>query len=208
MRLLPYQRVFGSRTPKRWRQPSSRDSNEELTRRASNLLELTSPAFNHAPGLVEVKNDLAESGHFSEFIIGTVETLRKIMKTIIISLFVSFYFAAGSFAQADGPKPVVKAEKPAKEVAAKKPRPIPFNGPIVAVDKTAKTVTVGKNKLRVFYVTPETRINRDRVPATLEQLGQGERVGGSYRENASGKLELVTINVNTNPPGKEKKEKN
>ena len=130
------------------------------------------------------------------------------MKKIIISLLVSFCFVSGSFAQADGPKPVTKGENPGKKVAAKKPRPVPFNGPIAAVDKSAKTVTVGKNKLRVFYVTPETRINRDRMPATLEQLAQGERVGGSYRENASGKLELVTINVNTSPAEKDKREKN
>jgi hypothetical protein len=115
------------------------------------------------------------------------------------------------------PKPVITNDKPAapaKPAAApKKQRPVPFSGPIAAVDKTAKTITVGKNKLRVFQITGETKINKDKKPATLDQIVAGEVVGGSYRENAEGKLEIVTLNAgehgkgNGNEDSKEKKEK-
>jgi hypothetical protein len=112
------------------------------------------------------------------------------------------------------PKPVITNDKPAapsKPAPAKKQRPVPFSGPVAAVDKTAKTITVGKNKLRVFQITSETKINKDKKPATLDQIVAGEVVGGSYRENADGKLEVVTLNAGERGKGneepKEKKEK-
>lgn len=131
------------------------------------------------------------------------------MKATILLLIASLCTVHLTFGQAPGPKPVLPDAKPAaKPAAPKKSRPIPFHGPIAAVNKTTKTVTVGKNKLRVFYITPETKINRDKQPTSIEQLVQGTQVGGSYREDPSGKLELVTINVKGSEGVADKKTKN
>ena len=50
-------------------------------------------------------------------------------------------------------------------------------------------------KHRVFYVTPQTKINKEKIPATLNALAIGDYVGGYAREKADGKLELVTLNI-------------
>src|SRR5438067_11596144 len=60
-----------------------------------------------------------------------------------------------------------KTEKPAKGG--------PFNGNLLAVDKVAKTVSVGK---RIFQVTSETRIKKAGKPATLDDGVIGEKVSG------------------------------
>jgi hypothetical protein len=94
-----------------------------------------------------------------------------------------FAQAADKEAPADAPKTQNQAR-------------LPFNGKISAVDKNAKTITLeGKEKARVFLITSETRIRKERKPATLDEVQVGERVGGSYRESAEGKMELLTLNV-------------
>src|SRR5712672_2288568 len=91
------------------------------------------------------------------------------------------------------------ADNPAETPPAKtekKLRSLPFNGRVSAVDKAAKTVTLeGKEKVRVFQVTSETKIHKDKKPATLDDVVVGDRVGGAYRENAEGKMELVSLNT-------------
>ena len=83
----------------------------------------------------------------------------------------------------------------------------PFHGKLASVDKTAKTITLeGKEKARVFLITSETRIRKDRKPATLDDVQLGERVGGSARENAAGKMEVVTLNVGLAARGAKAKE--
>ena len=90
------------------------------------------------------------------------------------------------------------AEKPAETPgkAEKKAKALPFNGKVGAVDKNAKTVTLeGKEKSRVFQITSETKIHKEKKPATLDDVMVGDHVGGSYRENAEGKMEVVTLNT-------------
>jgi hypothetical protein len=66
----------------------------------------------------------------------------------------------------------------------------------------------GKEKVRVFQVTSETKIHKDKKPATLDDVVVGDRVGGAYRENAEGKMELVTLNTGLpQPKGKTKEAK-
>src|SRR5258706_8539609 len=74
------------------------------------------------------------------------------------------------------PTPPAKTEK--------KPRALPFKGTVASVDKVTKTVTLeGKEKTRTFQVTSETKIHdKDKKPATLDQVMVGEHVGGSSRE--------------------------
>lgn len=108
-----------------------------------------------------------------------------------------------------------KKEKPA---AAKKDAPkgekkngrIPFNGKIAAVDKTAKTITVGE---RVFQITSETKLIKAGKPATLDDAAVGEQVGGSYIKTEDGKLNATTVRIGPKPDappkdeGKKKKRK-
>jgi hypothetical protein len=128
------------------------------------------------------------------------------MKNIILALSTVLLFASIGLSSAADPKPIITEDKPAtpaKPVTRpKKQRSIPFNGPVAAIDKTAKTVTIGKNKLRVFQITGETKINKDKKPATLDQISVGEIVGGSYRESADGKLEVMTLNAGERGNGK------
>ena len=74
-------------------------------------------------------------------------------------------------------------KKPASEAApaaAKKPSAGPFHGKLVAVDKMAKTITVGK---RTFQITSTTKIRKNDKPATLEDgvVGEECRAGRAGR---------------------------
>jgi len=96
-------------------------------------------------------------------------------------------------------------EKPADD--AKKARGMPFNGKISAVDKTAKTITLeGKEKNRTFQLTATTKISKEKKPITLEDVTVGDYVGGYARENAEGKLEVVTLNTGLPPRGAKAKD--
>jgi len=87
------------------------------------------------------------------------------------------------------------ATPPAKP--EKKAKALPFHGTVGSMDKVAKTVTLeGKEKTRTFQITSETKIHgKDKKPATLNEVAVGDHVGGSSRETADGKMELVTLNV-------------
>ncbi len=67
----------------------------------------------------------------------------------------------------------------------------PFHGKLVSIDKTAKTITVGK---RTFQITSETKIKKSGKPATLEDGVVGETVSGYIKPGADGKLNATTVN--------------
>src|SRR6266704_1380383 len=94
------------------------------------------------------------------------------------------------------PATPAKPEKKAKAMASR--------GNVASVDKVAKTVTLeGKEKNRTFQVTSETKIHdKDKKPATLDQVMVGDHVGISSRETADGKMELVTLNILAKPAKK------
>ncbi len=75
---------------------------------------------------------------------------------------------------------------------ARQPGAGPFHGKLATVDKAARTITVGK---RTFQITPETRINREGKPATLEQAVVGEPVSGYVKPNSQGTLVATTLNL-------------
>ena len=78
-------------------------------------------------------------------------------------------------------------DKPAveKKETKKKPRVMPFRGTLKALDKTAKTITVGK---RTFQITSETRIFKGKEPGTFEDGVVGKPVSGGFYEGEDGKL--------------------
>lgn len=89
------------------------------------------------------------------------------------------------------------------EKAPKKQGAIPFRGKVNAVDKTAKTVTVGE---RVFQVTPDTKLMKAGKPAKLDDAVVGEEVGGNYRKADDGKLVAQMIRFGPKPDADAKKE--
>ncbi len=102
------------------------------------------------------------------------------------------------------------AEK--KQPAEKKPKTVPFNGELTAVDKVAKTITVGK---RVFQLTSETKLYKgEKTPATLDEGVVGQPVRGSYHKTEDGKLIANSVYFgpktepkSSAPPKKDKNEK-
>jgi hypothetical protein len=81
-------------------------------------------------------------------------------------------------------------EKPAKAG--------PFRGKLAAIDKVAKTITVGK---RTFQITSETKLKKAGKPATLEEGVVGEAVSGYIKPSADGKLVATTVNFGPKAAG-------
>ena len=86
------------------------------------------------------------------------------------------------------------ADAPAAKAhhAAKKHGALPFHGKIAKLDAAAMTFTIGK---RTFVVTPATKLIKDGQPAVFSDLTAGEKVGGSYKKAADGKLEVATLRI-------------
>lgn len=74
---------------------------------------------------------------------------------------------------------------------AKKSGAGPFHGKLAALDKQAKTITVGK---RTFQITSETKITRGGKPATLDEGVVGEPASGYVKPGADGKLIATKVN--------------
>jgi hypothetical protein len=79
----------------------------------------------------------------------------------------------------------------------KQPSSVPFQGTIAEVDKTARTITVGK---RVFQVTSETKIFKaDRTPALFEDAIVKDHITGSYIKADDGKLLAKSLYLGEKP---------
>ena len=75
-------------------------------------------------------------------------------------------------------KPPVKKDKEEKSAHA-------FHGKLKAVDKNARSMSVGKS---IYYVNAETHIQRGEKPATLESAVVGEEVRGYVKPGADGRM--------------------
>lgn len=88
--------------------------------------------------------------------------------------------------------------KPSTNASAtpKLPQGMPIYGKVGAIDKQAGTITLqGKEKVRIFYITAQTRIHRDGKPARLEDVVIGQWIGGYARPDAQGRSTLSTLNL-------------
>lgn len=94
------------------------------------------------------------------------------------------------------PSPAPTASAAAKSSPAKS-RAVAFHGPIDSVDKVAKTVTIGKKKLREIHITAQTKLLKGdgKTPATWNDLVKGAEARGSYKKSEKGELEAVTFKV-------------
>jgi hypothetical protein len=112
---------------------------------------------------------------------------NSIPKTIALTLLAAAITALPLplSAQTTNKAPAKKAAPEKSEPAARKSRSIPFSGDIAAIDKAAKTITVGQ---RTFQITSETKLQKADKPATLADGAVGEYVTGSYKKTNDGKL--------------------
>jgi hypothetical protein len=120
--------------------------------------------------------------------------MRKLLSSLLIAAVAACLVTLP--APAADKKPAPEEKKGEK----KGPNPIPFRGKISAVDKAAKTVTVGERK---FHVLATTKVNKAGKPATLDDAVVGEDVGGAYLEGEGGRLELRSLRLG--PPAKKPK---
>ena len=73
--------------------------------------------------------------------------------------------------------------------AAKKAHP--FRGKLAAVDKVAKTISLGKS---TYYITSETKFKKADKPATLDDGVIGEDVSGYVKPGDGGRMVAATVN--------------
>jgi len=93
-------------------------------------------------------------------------------------------------------------KKPAVAGEAKKAGKVqvaPFRGKLTAVDKLAKTITVGE---RVFQITSKTKLVKAGKPCVLEGAVVGEDLGGQYKTADDGKLEALSVRFGAKPDAK------
>jgi len=120
------------------------------------------------------------------------------MKNSIIHASVAWLISAAilgtvssSVAQTTNKVPTEK-KAPAQSTEAEKPaKGGPFHGKLAAIDKVAKTITVGK---RTFQITSESKLKKSGKPATLEDGVVGETVSGYVKPSPDGKLVATTVN--------------
>jgi hypothetical protein len=93
------------------------------------------------------------------------------------------------------------ANKPAPE---KKAVAHPFHGTLTAVDKNAKTITVGKVTYRI---TSETKLKKNDKPATLDDGVIGDEVAGYVKPDADGKLFASSVRFGAKSDSKGTKKK-
>jgi len=94
-----------------------------------------------------------------------------------------------------------KPKAPAAGSAPEKPpqshnRPPPFRGTVAAVDKAAKTVTVGE---RTFHISSETKLFNGNRPGTLDEIKAGDPISGNFVKGKDGKLTAKTIRFGARP---------
>jgi|SRR3954467_14470551 hypothetical protein len=68
----------------------------------------------------------------------------------------------------------------------------PFRGKLAAVDKVAKTITLGKS---TYQITSETKIKKADKPATLDDATLGEEVTGFAKPGDGGKFFASSLNI-------------
>jgi hypothetical protein len=123
--------------------------------------------------------------------------IKSKLKTVVPGLLIlgmmvlpSQLFAQITNKTAAEKRPTTETKEPSK--TEKKSSAGPFHGKLAAMDKIAKTITVGK---RTFQITSETKIKKAGKFATLEDGVVGEDVSGYVKPSAAdGKLVATTVN--------------
>ena len=90
----------------------------------------------------------------------------------------------------------------ATNAVVKKPVAGPFHGRLAAIDKSAKTITVGK---RTFQITSETKLAKDGKPATFDAGVAGEECSGYVKPADGGKWVATSVTFGAKPEKAAKK---
>lgn len=93
-------------------------------------------------------------------------------------------------AQTQTNKPATASKSASSKSGESKQSAGPFHGKLAALDKSARTITVGK---RTFQVTAETKIIKNDKPATLNDGVVDDVVSGYFKTSSDGKLTLTTL---------------
>ena len=91
------------------------------------------------------------------------------------------------------------AEKKESAKGERKPSAHPFHGKLAAVDKAARTITVGKS---TYHITSDSKISKAGKPATLEDGVVGEPVSGYVKPTDDLRLVAVTVHFGPRPEAK------
>ena len=135
--------------------------------------------------------------------------LKSIAPILLASALIPFTPSASAQTQTNKPSGDRKSSSSSLSAASsseKKQTAGPFHGKLIALDKTAKTITVGK---RTFHVTPETKIIKNEKPATINDGVVDDVVSGYFKTSSDGKLTLTTLRFGPKTDSKtaEKKKK-
>ena len=117
--------------------------------------------------------------------------------TYVTALAAALFFVATPSLPAQSTNQTKAAEKKAN--AEKKTAPHPFHGKLNGIDKTAKTISIGKS---TYYITAETKIQKGGKAATLEDGVVGEQVGGYVKPGADGRMMASSITFGPKPETK------
>jgi hypothetical protein len=126
---------------------------------------------------------------------------NRFSKSLLIALAVGVSLSLPWLTQGQSTnKPAQKkaASSEQKDAPTKKPAH-PFRGKLAAIDKTAKTITVGKS---VYHITSETKIKRGDKPAILEDGVIGEQVTGYAKPMDDGGQFASTLYFGSKSEGK------
>jgi len=121
---------------------------------------------------------------------------KNLLKVLVLSLLAVALAPSQALAQE-------KKQTPAAEKKKGNPNP-PIHGKIAAVDKTAKTITVGKTTIQI---TSETKITKAGKPATLDDATVGEQVTAHGKKGDDGKYVAKSVRFGPKAEGEDKGEK-
>jgi len=132
--------------------------------------------------------------------------MNKHLRFIVAGLLMATMVLApvAGIAQDKPDKPKAPAAGIAPEKSAPATRAIPMRGTVAAVDKEAKTVTVGE---RVFHLNAETKVMKGNDAATLADVKVGDVIGGNYTKGDDGKLTAKMIRFGAKPSSAEQTDK-
>jgi hypothetical protein len=116
---------------------------------------------------------------------------------ILGSLLILWLGLESSIRAADPAPP--PAPRQASDQKAKATR-YPIRGKLVAIDKAARTFSLGSSKApRIYKVSGETKITKNGKAALLSDAVVGEDVGGYVEKQADGTLKVLSVRFGPKP---------
>lgn len=126
----------------------------------------------------------------------------------LFSLVTAALIAAPSAVRAEDKAPATPPAAETKPARPKNADATPYHGKVTAVNADGKTITVGETKGELkLNVTAETKISKDGKLAKLNEIAVGDMVRGSYKKDADGNMNAVSLRGGEKPGNGTKKKK-